>query len=161
MITGTLTFMVSVKFTQGFEEPARRLVGMQGYIGFCTITLVYLWTFFVFYWQGWFQIVNSLILLPQIIHNAYQGIKPGFNMGYYTVILSNQLYMLYYRGIPHNTTGISPSFGICMGILLSILFQLLILALQDKFGSRFFIPKCLIPNHYDYYMEVDLTDLNK
>lgn len=161
ILTGMVTCMTAVRFTQGFEEAARRIVGFKGYLWFYTISFLYLWVMLTCYTEAWFQVLNSLILLPQIIHNAYRGIKPGFSSGYYLVIFSNQLYVFYYRGIPHNLLRISPSFPVCACICLSMLLQLLILACQDKYGSRFFIPKCCIPNYYNYYIEVDLTDVNK
>lgn len=41
----------------------------------------------------------------------------------------------------------------CLIIGVLVIAQGLILKGQEKLGSRFFIPKCLIPNYHEYYIE--------
>jgi hypothetical protein len=100
------------------------------------------------------------VLLPQIIHNAYQGVKPTTNLSYFTVLMANQIYILYYRGIPHNVMRKSPNYMVCAGVCWSLALQLLIVSLQNKCGSRFFVPRRCIPNYYNYYIDVESSGLN-
>ena len=99
---------------------------------------------------GWFVVVNSLFLLPQIIHNAYEGIKPGFYFSYIATIITSQFYMIYYKGCPENILSVSPNYYACLGIVISLGAQIAILYLQHRLGARFFIPKKCIPGYYNY-----------
>jgi hypothetical protein len=135
-------------------------MGIKGYLWFYFISFIYLWALFNYSMKSWFQIVNSLVLLPQIIHNAYQGVKPVKNVSYFLVLMANQLYILYYRGVPHNTMRISPNYMVCAGVCWSLALQLLIVILQNKYGSRFFVPKRCIPNYYNYYMVIEVNNLD-
>ncbi len=88
--------------------------------------------------------------MPQIIHNVYKGIKPGFYFSYLFVVIINQIYIIYFRGCPSNIFMYSPNYYVCIGILISIIIQLIILYLQHLFGSRFFIPRRFIPGFFNY-----------
>lgn len=160
LLTGAITFGCSMRFTQSFEETIRRITGIQGYIWFYFVSFLYLWCLFNYSLRTWFQLVNSLVLLPQIIHSAWRGVKPVTNLSYISVLLINQLYVLYYRGVPHNAMRISPNYMVCAGVCWILAAQLIFIILQNRYGSRFFILKRCIPNYHEYYMEVDMTELN-
>jgi hypothetical protein len=36
----------------------------------------------------------------------------------------------------------------------------MVVVLQNRYGSRFFVPKRYIPNSYNYYIDVEANDLN-
>lgn len=154
LLTGTLTFCVSVRFTQAFEETIRRIMGIQGYLWFYFISFLYLWGLFSQHYMPWFQCLNSLIIVPQIIYNAYYGIKPITSPYFYVMLLVSQLYILYVRGLPHNTVKLSPNYLVCTTIIWLIGMQLMVVFLQHKYGSRFFIPKRFLPNYYNYYVDI-------
>lgn len=103
ILTSCTTFVCVMQIMKRFEDVARRyIVGARGYCQFYAVSFLYLWMFEQYCYEGWFQILNSLIMLPQILHNFYHGFRPKLNPPYYIIIMSNQLYMLYYRGVPHN-----------------------------------------------------------
>lgn len=130
------------------------MVSVKGYIWFYSLSFLYLWLLFNFCYESWFQIINAFILVPQIIHNTYYGLKPITGAAYYVVVLSSQLYILYLRGIPHNILRISPSPAVIIGVSLTLLAQVGFLFCQERFGPRFFIPKRCIPNYYNYYVDI-------
>lgn len=159
IFTGVVTFATVIRFVQCFEPVIRRINGIRGYLQFYILTFVYLWCLFNYGTTTWFVIVNSLFLLPQIVHNAYEGIRPGFYFSYISTITLSQYYMIYYKGCPENIMYISPDYPACIGIVVSVLLQIMLLYLQHRIGSRFFIPKKCIPGYYNYIevVEFDLT----
>ena len=159
IFTGIVTFCSVVRFVQCFEPVIRRINGVRGYLQFYLLTFVYLWLLFNYPTSTWFVVVNSWTLVPQIMHNAYEGIRPGFYPSFLFTIILSQIYMVYYKGCPSNIMNISPNIQSIVGIVISLLMQVGVLYAQHKLGSRFFIPKVLIPGYFNYfeYLEVDLT----
>jgi hypothetical protein len=100
IFTGVITFSTVIRFVQCFESVIRRINGIKGYLQFYFFTFIYLWCLFSYAMTSWFTIVNSLFLVPQIIHNVYEGINPKFYFSYITTIISSQFYMLYIKGCP-------------------------------------------------------------
>lgn len=160
LFSGALTFCCSMYFTRDFEETIRRIATVRGYLWFYFVSFLYLWCLFNYHFKAWFQLLNSLVLLPQIVHNAWNGLKPVSSLSFFSVLLVNQLYMFYYRGVAHNIMRTSPDLRICAGICWLLALQLIVVVLQSRYGSRFFLPKRCLPQSHDYYLELDRSRLN-
>ena len=71
ILTGVMTFVCVIKFVHCFETVINRINIVGAYLRFYTLTFMYMWFLFTFWTSSWFIVVNSLILVPQIVHNAY------------------------------------------------------------------------------------------
>ena len=158
-MSGVITFVTVIRFVQCFEPVIRRINGIKGYLQFYALIFVYIWCLFSYGATKWFIIVNSLIFLPQIFHNTYEGIKPNFYFSYISTIAMSQFYIIYYKGCPENILRISPSLWCCIGVAISLTLQILFLYIQHKRGARFFIPKRCILGYHNYIEEIEF-DLN-
>jgi len=58
---------------------------------------------------------------------------------------------LYAFGCPHNFLELPTNLCAMVGLLVLAAFQVFLLNAQDKWGSRFFIPKMLQPDYHDYH----------
>ena len=87
-------------------------------------------------------LVLQLFWVPQIIRNAQRNTRQGLDYWYLGITTLAKLFIpLYVWGCPHNIVTIyyPSSFFLC-GIVCASLSTVLLLLLQDKWGSRFFIP---------------------
>jgi hypothetical protein len=97
--------------------------------------------------------------IPQIIFNSYSGTRNAFHPMYlYGMAISRLFIPLYFLGCPHNfvfylveKNEYKISYFACIVLIFWTGFQVLIIVLQDKYGSRFFIPRKFLPERYDYY----------
>lgn len=121
------------------------------YIQFYLGLFIYLTLTYFFADDEWMILLRNLILLPQIIHNVRLGHKPNFNFYYiFGYIGSRLLIPIYERSCPENRFKLTPDPSLVF-IILSIYFlEIVLLALQYKLGSRFFVPKRFLPNFYEY-----------
>lgn len=94
--------------------------------------------------------------IPQIALNAFQGTRQPFLPSYAAGITLTRLFIpLYVFGCPENflTDLLGAdivSFSTCIFLVLWLGFQLVVLELQSRIGSRFFVPKRFLPVTYDY-----------
>jgi hypothetical protein len=139
------------------------------YIQFYLGLFIYLTLNYFFEYEYWLIFLQHLIMVPQIVHNVLKGNNPGFSPYYIIGFLGLRfLIPLYQRGCPGNHFSLEP-----MPILVSILaglyivevmfslIQILILYFQSKYGPRFFVPKFLLPNYYNYNVKLKLSEENK
>ncbi|KAL7000419.1 Transmembrane E3 ubiquitin-protein ligase fly2 [Sarracenia purpurea var. burkii] len=90
--------------------------------------------------------------IPQIITNVIRDsrkpLHPHYILGMTVTRLAIPLYVF---GCPHNFMRIEPdrSWCICLGAFMG--FQASILLLQHYLGSRWFIPRQILPEKYSYY----------
>lgn len=97
--------------------------------------------------------------IPQIIYNSYAGTRNAFHPIYlYGMAISRLFIPLYFLGCPSNfviylvdKNDFKISYFACFVLILWTAFQVSIIILQDKYGSRFFIPRKFLPERYDYY----------
>lgn len=96
--------------------------------------------------------------LPQIVCNAMSGKKKVLLPQYYVGIgLSRLFFPLYLFGCPSNLfvvtleVNAASNTGIVLALSAWVGMQLMVLALQDLLGARFFIPKAFLPAQYDYF----------
>ncbi|XP_022764102.1 transmembrane E3 ubiquitin-protein ligase 1-like isoform X1 [Durio zibethinus] len=99
--------------------------------------------------------------IPQIITNVIRDsrkpLHPHYIMGMTITRLAIPLYIF---GCPHNFMRIEPdkSWCICLGVFIGL--QASILLLQHYLGSRWFIPRQILPEKYSYYRRFD-QDTNR
>lgn len=55
------------------------------------------------------------------------------------------------KSCPNNVLKLTPEYTICGYFAGIILFQMTVLYLQGALGSRFFIPKCFLPESFNYF----------
>jgi len=99
--------------------------------------------------------------VPQIIHNIRTGDKFAIqNWFLFGVTSIRMFYPLYAYGCPHNFLEIPTDNKVVFGLLVFAGMQMLVLKAQDRWGSRFFIPKRLQPDYYDYHrtFQIDPDD---
>ncbi|KAL4280277.1 hypothetical protein GQ457_03G006620 [Hibiscus cannabinus] len=94
--------------------------------------------------------------IPQIITNVIRDsrkpLHPQYILGMSITRLAIPLYIF---GCPHNFMRIEPdkSWCICLGVFVGL--QASILLLQHYLGSRWFIPRQILPEKYSYYRRYD------
>ncbi|KAI0563451.1 hypothetical protein FGB62_40g21 [Gracilaria domingensis] len=97
--------------------------------------------------------------VPQIILNAVEDhrrpLLPSYIIGSTVTRLAIPLY---FWGCPHNFLHIQPRPASAIALVVWLFTQAIILLSQYKFGPRWFIPKELLPEKYDYYRPIVLDD---
>lgn len=98
--------------------------------------------------------------VPQIVHDIRVGskapLRPAFVLG---ISATRCLAVLYLWGCPSGVfTGDlyprlarSPSIGVCVAAVAMQGAQLLVMASQQQLGPRWFVPRCCLPQRYDYH----------
>ncbi|KAM4103909.1 hypothetical protein ACJW30_06G114300 [Castanea mollissima] len=94
--------------------------------------------------------------IPQIITNVVRDsrkpLHPHYILGMTVTRLAIPLYMF---GCPHNFMRIEPDKSWCICLCVFIVLQASILLLQHYLGSRWFIPRQILPEKYSYYRRFD------
>ncbi|CAN4103314.1 unnamed protein product [Withania somnifera] len=99
--------------------------------------------------------------IPQIVTNVIRDTRKPLHPHYILGITVTRLAIpLYVFGCPHNFMRIEPdkSWCICLGIFMAV--QALVLLLQHYLGSRWFIPRQILPEKYSYYRRFDQNGNN-
>ncbi|XP_065874475.1 transmembrane E3 ubiquitin-protein ligase FLY2-like isoform X1 [Euphorbia lathyris] len=94
--------------------------------------------------------------IPQIINNVIRDSRKPLHPHYILGITITRLAIpLYIFGCPNNFMRIVPdkSWCICLSVFIGL--QASILLLQHYFGSRWFIPKQILPEKYSYFRRFD------
>ncbi|KAJ3446552.1 dsc e3 ubiquitin ligase complex subunit [Anaeramoeba flamelloides] len=118
--------------------------------------------FFIYNFPSLFQLFLLALYLfwvPQIVLNAKldskKTIHNQFLFGMTIARLAMPLYFLFYSGNIFHAQP-QPKFGIILMLMVSL--QVFIICLQNKFGSRFFIPQFFLPKKYDYSHPINDRD---
>ncbi|CAA2982160.1 transmembrane E3 ubiquitin- ligase 1-like [Olea europaea subsp. europaea] len=94
--------------------------------------------------------------IPQIIINIVRDSRKPLHPHYILGITITRLAVpLYAFGCPHNFMRIEPDKKWCVCLSIFMGFQASILLLQHYFGSRWFIPRQILPEKYSYYRRFD------
>ncbi|KAK4368952.1 hypothetical protein RND71_012744 [Anisodus tanguticus] len=94
--------------------------------------------------------------IPQIVTNVIRDSRKPLHPHYILGMTITRLAIpLYVFGCPHNFMRIEPdkNWCICLGIFMAV--QALVLLLQHYLGSRWFIPRQILPEKYSYYKRFD------
>ncbi len=100
--------------------------------------------------------------VPQIAHSAHRDTTDGLSTFYVISTTVTRLFLpMYFLGCPYNFLNLlqpmQPEFGMCVALSAWVVFQLAIVFLQRKLGPRFFIPARFLPEKYDYFRPVRIT----
>ena len=109
--------------------------------------------------EEWFIIiVYSTLLLPQLVRNVRIGHFPNFDGWYIFGYVGMRLLIpVYQRLCPENRFSLAPNLTVVVVLLGIYSFQAILLYIQFKLGSRFFVPKRFRPNFYDYKVKLTLA----
>jgi len=90
--------------------------------------------------------------VPQIIQNVKSGQKHAVQDSFLFGVTAIRLFFpLYVFGCPNNFLEFETNMYMVVGLMLFASCQVLTLKAQDKWGSRFLLPKWLQPDYYDYH----------
>ncbi|KAG7384342.1 hypothetical protein PHYPSEUDO_002749 [Phytophthora pseudosyringae] len=104
--------------------------------------------------------------VPQIVHNVHREVRNPFDLGYLYGISALRLFLpLYFYGCPDNfltafpmyESKINPHFCYVLAAWMGL--QVGILALQQRYGPRFFVPARFLPVKYNYERRINLQQL--
>jgi hypothetical protein len=119
----------------------------------------YIICYIYFMWKYFIDIdlvvINSLLLVPQIVHHISSSDPPYFETDFLVSFTSiKYVIFIYLRGCPSNILEIR-SYQVLPYVGLGIiLLSLIILYQQENWGSKFFIPKMFKKGQYDYFVEM-------
>ncbi|KAK4484469.1 hypothetical protein RD792_007052, partial [Penstemon davidsonii] len=94
--------------------------------------------------------------IPQIITNVVRDSRKPLHPHYIIgMTITRTAVPLYIFGCPHNFMRIEPDKNWCICLAVFMGFQASILLLQHYLGSRWFIPRQILPEKYSYYRRFD------
>ncbi|KAJ5071767.1 dsc e3 ubiquitin ligase complex subunit 1 [Anaeramoeba ignava] len=140
------------------ENPYRQKYILYGQLFFGMMAGVFLFanfpggfkfivTFFYSFWL--FQIIRNIRL------DSRESLTPIYFFG---TSLCRLVFPLYFLWNSSNFLRIRPAPGFGIFLLFYVMIQSIVIYLQDKFGSRFFIPKKFLPQKYNYFQQRELSD---
>ncbi|KAG3115328.1 hypothetical protein PI124_g1289 [Phytophthora idaei] len=104
--------------------------------------------------------------VPQIVHNVHREVRNPFDLGYLYGISALRLFLpLYFYGCPDNFLTAFPMYEskmdphFCYVLAGWMGLQVGILALQQRYGPRFFVPARFLPVKYNYERRINLQQL--
>lgn len=134
---------------------SRRLYFFQ--IKLYTLILAYNYLTWRFFMNVWLMALNSLILIPQIVHNVKNPTASKFDVNYLIFYTALKYIIFYYlRSYPQNIYHLRYYYvipGVGFGC---ILLSLVILYLQEVRGAAFLVPKTLKPKQHEYFIDVNV-----
>jgi len=152
--TRLISILWKIRYQDNFHTTSELRTGIISfYINFYGIMAILLVLAYSFIPETWFLFTSALFLLPQIAHNAIRGEKYKFNsnfifgLGVFRIIIP-----MYAKTCPANIFELTPNSTFLLWYPTVLGLQIFILFLQSKFGSRFFIPGCLLPPKFNYYI---------
>ena len=124
-------------------------------------TLAYILALLFFRHNYIFFLINSFILIPEIVYHAFRGRKFKGDLKMILFFLSNQFYVLYFKSCPENIFRESPNYLLGYCLLGIFLLQVAFIKAQLTYGPRFFIPSIFVQEKYNYYDKKKLMSLPK
>lgn len=123
--------------------------GFYGGVSLCLIIL-----YFLRHQMKLIVFVLFSFWAPQVIRNVVTGEKNAVKSRYLLGITAIRLFFpLYAFGCPKNFLDFPTNLVVCIGLVVWSGIQVFVLRGQDKWGSRFFIPKWLQPDYYNYHIK--------
>jgi hypothetical protein len=99
--------------------------------------------------------------LPQIVLSVYEDHRKALHPLYIVGMSSTRLAIpLYFWGCPRNFLHVQPRYWTAVGLVGWVAFQACVLLSQHKYGPRWFVPKPLLPEKYDYFRDVDCSTIH-
>lgn len=129
------------------------------YIQFYLGLFIYLTLTYFFANEEWMILLRTLLLLPQLVHNVRLAHKSDFSPDYiFGYVGARLLLPLYERSCPANRFHLTPNISLVLAIFAAYAIEVVLLALQHKLGSRFFVPKRFLPHYYEYKMKIKANE---
>ncbi|RLN51879.1 hypothetical protein BBJ29_007284 [Phytophthora kernoviae] len=104
--------------------------------------------------------------VPQIVHNVHREVRNPFDLGYLYGISALRLFLpLYFYGCPENFLTAFPMYEskmdphFCYVLITWMGLQVSILALQQRYGPRFFVPARFLPVKYNYERRINVQEM--
>jgi len=138
-------------FSSGWERMRSTLTKIySGFYGGIFLSLVFL--YYIRHQMKHFVFLLFAFWVPQIIRNVKTGEKFALQERFlYGVTAIRLFFPLYAFGCPRNFSEFPTNFLVVLGLLVFTGLQVFILRGQSRWGSRFFIPKSLQPDYYEYH----------
>jgi len=115
------------------------------------LTCFYTWFLLYFRHNKICLILNSLVFVPEIVYHCRRGQKIKGDLRFVLLVISNQMYVIYFKSCPTNLFKESPSYSLGMIIMILLFTQITIIAGQIAYGPRFFIPLFFLPHQHNYF----------
>ncbi|KAF0717459.1 Aste57867_2274 [Aphanomyces stellatus] len=144
------------QFTEGWNVMRRELTTLYSrfyislLVGLCLI-------YYGWQWLHLLVIVACSFWVPQIVHNVHREVRNPFDNAYVIGMTLSRLFLpLYMYGCPKNFLTAMPIFpaqyhpSLCVGLVVWMAVQVVVLLLQRYYGPRFFIPAMFLPVKYNY-----------
>ena len=124
------------------------------------VILVYLYFMWRYFLNINLVLLNSFVLVPQILHHIQSPEPPTFNKSFLVMFTAlKYLIFMYLRGCPNNILQIRYYYCLPLMGLAVIFVSWMLLYHQENYGSRGFLPKLFKGNHYEYWIE--MTEFTK
>lgn len=133
--------------------------GFYGGIFLCVVFLYY-----VRHQMKLFVFLIFAFWVPQIVRNAKTGEKFALQERFLLGVSAIRLFFpLYAFGCPRNFFEFQTNFVVVFGLIVFVGLQVFILRGQNRWGTRFFIPKRFQPDYYEYHrtFQIDPDDDEK
>lgn len=93
--------------------------------------------------------------LPQIILSVVEDHRKPLHPLYILGMSVTRLAIpLYFWSCPHNFLHVQPQYSTALTLVGWVFFQAIVLFSQHRYGPRWFVPKPLLPEKYDYYRQI-------
>lgn len=113
-------------------------------------TLLYFFIVWQFGHKPAFWVGEGCVFLWQIVHLLMNGGAGGVSIELVLVVILSRIPLLTTLGSSENIYRMAPHSLAWKIIAIITMLHLAFILLQKKFGSRFIIPKVIIPDYYDY-----------
>ena len=97
-----------------------------------------------------FWVFDSMLFLWQIIHSVINGGVIGLNIPFIITILLTRIPIIAILNNDDNIMRFEPDHIAAKLIIGIMCFHLLVILTQKIYGSRWFIPNCIIPDFHNY-----------
>eukprot|EP00252_Welwitschia_mirabilis_P010130 TRINITY_DN23267_c0_g1_i3.p1 TRINITY_DN23267_c0_g1~~TRINITY_DN23267_c0_g1_i3.p1 ORF type:complete len:432 (+),score=75.22 TRINITY_DN23267_c0_g1_i3:174-1298(+) len=91
-------------------------------------------------------------IIMNVVHDTRKPLHPQYIMG---MTISRLAIPLYVFGCPRNFMRVEIDVRWCISLVMFLSLQAVILLLQHYLGSRWFIPRQILPEKYSYFRRVD------
>ncbi|XP_047334596.1 transmembrane E3 ubiquitin-protein ligase FLY2-like [Impatiens glandulifera] len=145
---------------EGWEAMRRELsVLYSRFYGVLLGGILIMYEFHSFLWPILLLVHSFWIpqIVTNIIRDSRKPLHPYYILG---MTITRMAVPLYIFGCPHNFMRIKPDKTWCICLAVFMGFQACVLLLQHFLGSRWFIPRQILPEKYSYYRRFD-QDTNR
>ena len=145
-------------FSEGWDAMRRELSMLYSRFYGSLLFGIFVLYEFQNYWRVFVFILYSF-WVPQIIFSAYEDHRRPLHLIYIVGMSVTRLAIpLYFWSCPRNFLHIKPQPMSAVALSAWVLFQSIVLLTQHRFGARWFVPKAFLPEKYNYYRDIDISE---